>query len=91
MQCPEDTYLTVSSPVSMKPLLRSPVVAGVVPVELPDDETLVTAGAEDHVRVLGVGGDLSDPAIVAPEGAPQLQGLSHCNTARPFFSETFHN
>lgn len=67
----------------MKSLLRSAVVAGLVPVQLPDDKTLVTAGAKDHVRVLGVGGDLSDPAIVTSQGTPQLKGLSHDSYARP--------
>ena len=47
----------------MKPLLRHAVVAGLVPVELPDDEGLVPGGGEDHVRVLGVGGDLGDPPV----------------------------
>ena len=68
----------------MKPLLRHAVVAGLVPVELPDDETLVTAGAEDHVRVLGVGGDLSHPSIVTPQSPSELQGLRHDNFSRPF-------
>ena len=61
----------------MKPLLRHAVVAGLVPVELPDDEGLVPGGGEDHVRVLGVGGDLGHPAIVAPQGATELQSLGH--------------
>ena len=61
----------------MKPLLGNSVISGLVPVKLPDDERLVPGAGEDHVRVLGVGGDLSHPAIVAPEGAPQLKRLGH--------------
>ena len=61
----------------MKPLLGNSVISGLVPVELPDDERLVPRAGEDHVRILGVGGDLGHPAIVAPEGAPQLKSLGH--------------
>ena len=68
----------------MKPLLRHAVVAGLVPVELPDDEGLVPGGGEDHVRVLGVGGDLSHPSIVTPQSPSELQGLGHDKFSRPF-------
>ena len=63
--------------MTMKSLLGNSVISGLVPVELPDDEGLVPGAGEDHVRVLGVGGDLGHPAIVAPEGAPQLKRLGH--------------
>ena len=33
-------------------------------------------------NVLGVGGQLSDPSPVAPEGAAELQGLRHRTSAR---------
>ena len=76
----------------MEPLLRDSVVAGLVPVEFPDNERLVTAGGEDHVGVLGVGGDLSHPPIVAPQSPSELQGLGHGKCLRPFFfSETLHD
>jgi len=75
----------------MKSILGDSVIACVVPVQLPDDQRLVTAGGEDHVRVLGVGGDLGHPAIVTPQGSPQLQGLRHRNLHDLFFSETFHH
>ena len=58
---------------------------GHLPGELPDDEALVPGGGQDHVWVLGVGGDLGDPSIVAPQGASQLQRLSH-GLADPYFS-----
>ena len=61
----------------MKSLLGNSVVSGLVPVELPDNERLVPGAGEDHVRVLGVGGDLGHPAIVAPQGATELQSLGH--------------
>ena len=47
------------------------------PGELPDDEGFVPGRREDHVRILGVGGDLGHPAIVAAQRAAQLQSLSH--------------
>ena len=68
----------------MKPLLRHAVVAGLVPVEFPDNERLVTTGREDHIGVLRVGGDLSHPAIVAPQSPSELQGLGHDKFSRPF-------
>ena len=61
----------------MKSLLGNSVVSGLVPVELPDNEGLVPGAGEDHVGVLGVGGDLGHPAIVAPQGATELQSLGH--------------
>ena len=64
-------------PVAVKSLLGNSIVSSLVPVELPDDEGLVPGAGEDHVRVLGVGGDLGHPAVVAPEGAPQLESLGH--------------
>ena len=70
--------------MTMKSLLRHAIVSSLVPVEFPDNEGLVSAGGQDHLRVLGVGGDLGHPAIVAPQGAPQLQGLSHPGGLRPF-------
>ena len=63
--------------MTMKSLLGDSVVSSLVPVELPDDERLVPGAAEDHIGILGVGGDLGHPAIVAPEGAPQLKRLGH--------------
>ena len=48
-----------------------------LPGELPDDEALVPGRREDHVGILGVGGDLRHPAIVAAQRAAQLQSLSH--------------
>ena len=68
----------------MKPLLRDSVVAGLVPVKFPDNERLVPTGGEDHIGVLRVGGDLSHPAIVAPQSPSELQGLGHDNVSRPF-------
>ena len=68
----------------MKPLLRDSVVAGLVPVKFPDNERLVPTGGEDHIGVLRVGGDLSDPTIVTPQSPSELQGLGHDNVSRPF-------
>ena len=68
----------------MKPLLRNSVVAGLVPVKFPDNERLDPAGREDHVGVLRVGRDLSDPTIVTPQSPSELQGLGHDNVSRPF-------
>ena len=73
-----------NSPVAMKPLLRDSVVAGLVPVQFPDNERLVTAGREDHIGVLRVGGDLCHPTIVTPQSPSELQGLGHDNFSRPF-------
>ena len=60
----------------MKSLLGNSILA-VLAGQLPDDEGLVPGAGEDHVRILGVGGDLGHPAIVAPEGATELQSLGH--------------
>ena len=68
----------------MKPLLRDSVVAGLVPVKFPDNQRLVTAGGQDHVGVLRVGRDLSDPTIVTPQSPSELQGLGHDKFSRPF-------
>ena len=68
----------------MKSLLRNSVVSGLIPVKFPDNERLVTAGREDHIGVLRVGGDLSHPAIVAPQSPSELQGLGHDKFSRPF-------
>ena len=73
-----------NSPVAMKPLLRNSVVAGLIPVKFPHNKRLVTARREDHIRVLGVGGDLSHPSIVTPQSPSELQGLGHDNFSRPF-------
>ena len=62
--------------VAVEPLLGDAVVH-VVAGQLPDDERLVAGGGEDHLRVLGVGGDLGYPAIVPREGTAELQGLGH--------------
>ena len=63
--------------MSVKSLLGNSIVSNIVPGQLPDNERLVSAGGQDHVRVLGVGGDLGHPSIVAPQGPAQLQGLGH--------------
>ena len=63
--------------MTMKSLLGDTKVTSFVPVQLPDEERLVPGGGQDHVGVLGVGGDLGDPAIVASQSSPQLQGLRH--------------
>jgi len=70
--------------VTMKSLLWDSVVANVVPGQLPDNERLVSTGGQDHVRVLGVGGDLGHPPIVAPKGPSQLKGLGHGGALRHF-------
>ena len=49
----------------MKSLLGNSVISGLVPVELPDNEGLVPGAGEDHVRVLGVGGDLGHPSKIS--------------------------
>ena len=78
------SFMKKNSPVAMKPLLRDSVVASLVPVKFPDNERLVTAGREDHIGVLRVGGDLSHPSIVTPQSPSELQGLGHDNFSRPF-------
>ena len=60
----------------MESLLGDSILA-ILACQLPDDEGLVPGAGEDHVGILGVGGDLGHPAIVAPEGATELQRLSH--------------
>ena len=70
--------------MAMKSLLRDAIVSSLVPVEFPDNEGLVSAGGQNHLRVLGVGGDLSHPAIVTPQSPSELQGLRHDNFSRPF-------
>ena len=60
----------------MQPLLRDSVLA-VLAGQLPDDEGLVPGAGQDHVGVLGVGGDLGDPSIVAREGSAQSHVLTH--------------
>ena len=47
----------------MKSLLGDTKVTSFVPVQLPDEERLVPGGGQDHVGVLGVGGDLGDPPV----------------------------
>ena len=84
MFVPKMSNVFGNSPVAMKPLLRNSIVAGLVPVKFPDDERLVSAGREDHVGVLGVGGDLGHPPIVTPQSPSELQGLGHDNFSRPF-------
>ena len=69
--------------VAVEPLLGHSVLA-VLPSQLPDNQRLVTTGGEDHIGVLRVGGDLSHPAIVAPQSPSELQGLGHDNFSRPF-------
>ena len=68
----------------MKSLLRNSVVANIIPSQLPDNEGLISAGGQNHVRVLGVGGDLGHPPIVAPKGPSQLKGLGHGGALRHF-------
>ena len=63
--------------MAMKSLLRHTIVTSLISVQFPDNQGLVSGGGQDHVRILGVGGDLGHPAIVAPEGAPQLKRLGH--------------
>ena len=46
--------------VAVEPLLGHSVLA-VLPCQLPDNQRLVAAAGQDHVRVLGVGGDLGHP------------------------------
>ena len=48
--------------VAVQSLLGHSVLA-VLPRQLPDNQRLVTAAGQDHVRVLGVGGDLGDPPV----------------------------
>ena len=62
--------------VAVESLLGNSILT-VLAGQLPDNERLVPGAGEDHVRVLGVGGDLSHPAIVAPEGTTKLQSLGH--------------
>ena len=63
--------------MAMKSLLRHTIVASLVSVQFPDNQRSVSAGGQDHVRILGVGGDLGHPAIVTSQGSSQLQMLSH--------------
>ena len=63
--------------MAVKSLLGHSIVANIIPGQLPDNERLVPAAGQDHVRVLGVGGDLGHPSIVAPKGASQLESLGH--------------
>ena len=60
----------------MESLLGDSILA-ILACQLPDDEGLVPGAGEDHVGILGVGGDLRHPAIVAAQRAAQLQSLSH--------------
>ena len=60
----------------MESLLGNSILA-ILAGQLPDNEGLVPGAGEDHVGVLGVGGDLGHPAIVAPQGATELQSLGH--------------
>ena len=60
----------------MESLLGHSILA-ILAGQLPHDEGLVSRGGQNHVRVLRVGGDLCHPAIVAPEGATELQSLCH--------------
>ena len=62
--------------VAVESLLGNSILT-VLAGQLPDNERLVPGAGEDHVRVLGVGGDLGHPAVVAPEGTPQLESLGH--------------
>ena len=62
--------------VAVESLLGNSILT-VLAGQLPDNERLVPGAGEDHVRVLGVGGDLGHPAVVAPEGASQLESLGH--------------
>ena len=63
--------------MAMKSLLRHTIVTSLISVQFPDNQGLVSGGGQDHVRILGVGGDLGDPAIVTSQGSSQLEMLSH--------------
>jgi len=47
--------------------------------EIPDDDALISGGREDHVRVLGGGGDGGDPSTVSLKDASKLKDFRrHC-------------
>lgn len=71
-----ENYVAHEMGVSMKPLLGDPVV-GVVPVQFPNNQSLVSGTGQDHLRILRIGGDLCDPTIVSSEGASKLQSFRH--------------
>lgn len=77
-------YIRYEVAVSMKSLLRDSVIANIIPGQFPDNKRLVTAGGQDHIRILGICGDLSHPSIVAPKGPSQLKGLGHGGALRHF-------
>ena len=52
-------------------------VVRVVAGEVPDDERLVAAAGEEHVRVLEAGGERGHPAAVAFERPTHDQLLTH--------------
>ena len=72
--------------VAVESLLGNSILA-VLAGQLPDNEGLVPGAGEDHVGVLGVGGDLGHPAIVAPQGATELQSLGHSLLLLHFLSK----
>ena len=67
--------------VSVETLLGDAVVH-VIPGELPDDERLVPGGGQDHLGILGIGGDLGDPAIVAAQGSTELKSFRHVRNSK---------
>mmetsp|Transcript_11550 Transcript_11550/g.15603 ORF Transcript_11550/g.15603 Transcript_11550/m.15603 type:complete len:292 (+) Transcript_11550:257-1132(+) len=62
--------------VSMKGALRVTVVTFLAG-EGPDEAGLVSGGRQDHVGVLGSGGDGSDPAVVASQSSAKSHLFTH--------------
>ena len=61
--------------MSMETLLGHTIVV-LIMVQLPNDETFVARSGQNDVRVLGVGGNLGDPATVALKGSVELERRS---------------
>ncbi len=62
--------------MSMETLLGHTIVV-LIMVQLPNDETFVAGSGQNDVRVLGVGGNLGDPATVALKGSVELERITH--------------
>ena len=57
-----ENYIGHEVRVSVEPLLGHSVLT-VLTGQLPHDQGLVAAAGQDHVRILGVGGDLGHPSV----------------------------
>merc|ERR1711994_270717 len=77
-------------PVTSQPLLGVAVLV-LLHGELPDNQGLVSGAGQDHIRVLGVGGDLGHPPVVPLEASTQYHVLTHLDGSRLYLDISRRN